>query len=122
MKRVLFDTDVCLDVLLQRQPYFSTSAFALDTVGQGKIEGFVAGHAVTNLFYLLRRQLGSQKKSRNFDCTHDEDTSGSVQHKSTAPNSLSKSVQVRVKNVTAVSTLGLCKVFKKFYKLIYRLY
>ncbi|MDF5716619.1 MAG: PIN domain-containing protein [Rhizonema sp. NSF051] len=61
MKRVLFDTDVILDVLLQRQPYFNTSAFALDTVGQGKIEGFVAGHAVTNLFYLLRRQLGSQK-------------------------------------------------------------
>ncbi|PSB25176.1 PIN domain-containing protein [Stenomitos frigidus] len=57
MKRVLFDSDVLLDVFLQRQPHFTASAIAIDTVGQGKIEGYVAGHAVTNLFYLLRRQL-----------------------------------------------------------------
>lgn len=61
MKRVLFDSDVLLDVFLQRQPYFTASAIAIDTVGQGKIEGYVAGHAVTNLFYLLRRQLGSDQ-------------------------------------------------------------
>ncbi|MBW4473192.1 MAG: PIN domain-containing protein [Stenomitos rutilans HA7619-LM2] len=58
MKRVLFDTDVLLDVFLQRHPYFTSSAIALDTVGQGKIEGYIAAHAVTNLFYLLKRQLG----------------------------------------------------------------
>jgi hypothetical protein len=58
VRRVLFDSDVLLDVFLQRQPYFTASAIALDTVGQGKSEGYVAGHSVTNLFYLLRRQLG----------------------------------------------------------------
>jgi hypothetical protein len=30
-------------------------------VGQGKVEGYVAGHAVTTLFYLLRRELGMTK-------------------------------------------------------------
>lgn|GEM_PF-5382285 len=39
MKRVLFDSDVLLDVLLRRQPYFTTSALALDTVDLGKVEG-----------------------------------------------------------------------------------
>lgn len=61
MKRVLFDSDVILDVFLQREPYFRTSALAIDRVGQDQVEGYVAGHAVTNLFYLLRRQLGSDR-------------------------------------------------------------
>ena len=61
MKRLLFDTDVVLDVLLQRQPYFPASALALDQVGQDKVEGYIAGHAITNLFYLLRRHLGSDQ-------------------------------------------------------------
>lgn len=61
MKRVLFDTDVVLDVLQQRQPYFPASALALDEAGIGKVEGYIAGHAITNLFYLLRRSLGSEK-------------------------------------------------------------
>lgn len=61
MRRVLFDSDVILDVLLQRQPHFAASALALDTVAQRKVDGYLAGHAVTNLFYLLRRPLGRQK-------------------------------------------------------------
>ncbi|MBD2776711.1 PIN domain-containing protein [Iningainema tapete] len=61
MKRVLFDSDVVLDVLLQRQPFFAASALALDTVPQEKVEGYLAAHAVTNMFYLLRRHLGSEK-------------------------------------------------------------
>lgn len=56
--RVLFDSDVLLDVLLEQQPSFTTSVLALDLVAQGKVEGYIAGHVVTNLFYLLRRQLG----------------------------------------------------------------
>jgi predicted nucleic acid-binding protein len=61
VKRVMFDSDVILDVFLQRQPYFSDSALALDLVGQGRVQGFVSGHAITNLFYLMRKQLGSER-------------------------------------------------------------
>ncbi|NJL23230.1 MAG: PIN domain-containing protein [Leptolyngbyaceae cyanobacterium SM1_3_5] len=60
MKRALFDSDVLLDVLAQRQPFVTTSAQALNTVAQQKVQGYVSGHAVTNLFYILRRQLGSE--------------------------------------------------------------
>ena len=59
MKRVLYDTDVILDVLLNRQPHYEASATALDAISCGQVEGYVAGHAVTNLFYILRRQIGS---------------------------------------------------------------
>lgn len=60
MKRVLFDSDVLLDVLAQRQPFVVASAQALDTVTQTQVQGYVCGHAVTNIFYVLRRQVGSE--------------------------------------------------------------
>lgn len=60
MKRVLFDSDVVLDVLAQRQPFVITSAQALNTVTQEQVQGYVSGHAVTNIFYILRRQIGSE--------------------------------------------------------------
>lgn len=59
MKRVLFDSDVLL-VLAQRQPFVIASAQALDTVTQKRVQGYVSGHAVTNIFYVLRRQIGNQ--------------------------------------------------------------
>ena len=60
MRRVLFDSDVLLDVLAQRQPFVIASAQALNTVTQPQVQGYVSGHAVTNIFYILRRQVGSE--------------------------------------------------------------
>lgn len=60
MRQVLFDSDVLIDVLAQRQPFVSASANALNRVTQLQVQGFVSGHAVTNIFYLLRRQVGSE--------------------------------------------------------------
>ena len=56
MKRVLYDTNVLLDVLLNRDPHVKASAAALDLVAQGKVEGYVAGHAVTTIAYLVQRE------------------------------------------------------------------
>lgn len=60
MRRVLFDSDVLLDVLSQRQPFVVASAQALNMVTQPQVQGYVSGHAVTNIFYILRRQVGSE--------------------------------------------------------------
>ncbi|MTJ47819.1 PIN domain-containing protein [Dolichospermum sp. UHCC 0259] len=60
MKKVLFDSDVLLDILAQRQPFVVASAQALNTVMKKQVQGFVSGHAVTNIFYILRRQIGSE--------------------------------------------------------------
>jgi len=59
LKQVLFDSDVLIDVLAQRQPFVTASAQALNMVTQPEVQGFVSGHAVTNIFYILRRQVGS---------------------------------------------------------------
>ncbi len=59
MKKVLFDSDVLLDILAQRQPFVVFSTQALNTVIRKQVQGFVSGHAITNIFYILRRQIGS---------------------------------------------------------------
>jgi predicted nucleic acid-binding protein len=60
LKRVLFDSDVLLDILAQRQPFIVASARALNTVMQNQVQGYLLGHAVTNIFYILRRQVGNE--------------------------------------------------------------
>ena len=60
MKQVLFDIDVLLDILVQRQPFVIASAQALNTVMKKQVQGLASGHAVTNIFYILRRQIGSE--------------------------------------------------------------
>jgi predicted nucleic acid-binding protein len=40
---------------LERQPHVSASAAALDLVAENHVEGFVAGHAVTTIVYLVQR-------------------------------------------------------------------
>lgn len=59
MRRVLYDTNVLLDVLLSRAPHVAASAAALDLVGRGAVEGYVAGHAVTTIAYLVQREKGA---------------------------------------------------------------
>lgn len=58
MRRILFDSDVLLDILMNRQPFVIASARALSWATDPEYEGFVAGHAITNIFYILRRKVG----------------------------------------------------------------
>jgi predicted nucleic acid-binding protein len=59
VKRVLFDTNILLDVILNRTPHVEASAAALDLVGRGRVEGYVAGHAVTTIAYIVQREKGA---------------------------------------------------------------
>ncbi|MGD0776204.1 MAG: PIN domain-containing protein [Candidatus Solibacter sp.] len=64
MKRILFDTNIVLDVLLDRQPYVQASAAAWAAVETGVSEGMLAAHAVTTIHYLVRKEMGSGKARR----------------------------------------------------------
>ncbi|HEY1206058.1 MAG: PIN domain-containing protein [Bryobacteraceae bacterium] len=64
MRRILFDTNVVLDVLLDRQPYVEASAAAWAAAETGVSEGLLAAHAVTTIHYLLRKEVGSVKARR----------------------------------------------------------
>jgi predicted nucleic acid-binding protein len=64
MKRILFDTNVVLDVLLDRQPHVEASAAAWAAVETGAVEGMLAAHAVTTIHYLVRKERGAAKAGR----------------------------------------------------------
>jgi len=62
--RVLFDTNVILDVLLDRKLYAEASAAAWAAVETGVSEGLLAAHAVTTIHYLARKEMGAAKARR----------------------------------------------------------
>jgi predicted nucleic acid-binding protein len=64
MRRVLFDINVILDVLLDRKPYADASAAAWAAIEIGIAEGLLAAHAVTTIHYLVRKELGATKAKR----------------------------------------------------------
>jgi predicted nucleic acid-binding protein len=59
--KLFIDTNVVLDVLAQREPWFNDSARLLAHVEQGGATGHIAAHTLTTLHYLLARHLGQQK-------------------------------------------------------------
>lgn len=59
--KLFIDTNVVLDVLAQREPWFGDSARLLAHIEQGGASGHIAAHTLTTLHYLLVRHLGQQK-------------------------------------------------------------
>ena len=53
--RVLFDLNIVLDVLQQREPSYEASAQLLAYAETGKIYGYIAPHSLTTLFYLVQK-------------------------------------------------------------------
>ncbi len=64
MKRILLDTNIVLDVLLDRKPYVDASAAAWAAVETGVSQGMLAAHAVTTIHYLIRKEIGNAKAAR----------------------------------------------------------
>ena len=64
MRRVLFDTNVVLDVLLDREPHVEASAAAWAAVETGAAEGLLGAHAVMTVHYLAATELGAAKARR----------------------------------------------------------
>jgi len=61
VKKALFDTNIILDVLLDRHPHAEASAAAWGAVEHGRIEGLIAAHAVPTVYYIVRRGYGNAK-------------------------------------------------------------
>ncbi len=64
MNRILVDTNVVLDVLLDRQPHAERSAEIWKAIETGALEGLLAAHAITTIHYLIQKELGVTKAKR----------------------------------------------------------
>ena len=57
--KVVIDLNVVLDVLQEREPFYEASVSLLAAVETGKVEGYLAAHSVTTLFYLIQKSKSS---------------------------------------------------------------
>jgi predicted nucleic acid-binding protein len=57
--RILFDTNVILDVLLDREPFSSTAAKLFSKVETGEITGYVCATTITTLHYISSKVIGA---------------------------------------------------------------
>jgi len=64
VKQALVDTNVVLDVLLDRRPHVVASAAVWTAIETGLSKGFLAAHAITTIHYLTRKELGLAKARR----------------------------------------------------------
>ena len=56
---VLIDLNILLDVLQKREPFYDTSAGLLAAVETGRVQGYMAAHSLTTLFYLIQKDKSS---------------------------------------------------------------
>ncbi|MGH8001973.1 MAG: type II toxin-antitoxin system VapC family toxin [Brasilonema sp.] len=56
--KVLLDTNIVVDVALERQPFFGNSETVLSFVEEGQIEGYISASSFGDLFYIIRKQKG----------------------------------------------------------------
>jgi predicted nucleic acid-binding protein len=61
---VLLDTNVVLDVLLNREPWVNDSAAAWRASDEGRIVGHITATSLTDIFYISKR-LTNIEKARN---------------------------------------------------------
>lgn len=53
--RILLDTNILLDVLTQRQYFFTDSSKVWTLVHSGLVEGYLSAISVNNLYYIVRK-------------------------------------------------------------------
>ena len=59
--RVVFDTDVTLDLLFDRKPHSANAALLFSKAERGEIEGYLCATTVTTLHYLASKVIGENK-------------------------------------------------------------
>lgn len=57
--RLMIDTNIFLDVMAKREPFFADSKAVLELCESKKVYGFLSASSATDIFYLVRRQLHS---------------------------------------------------------------
>ena len=62
---VLFDTDVILDLLLDREPFAEAAAQIFSRVEKGSITGYVCATTVTTIHYLATKAGGANKAKKS---------------------------------------------------------
>ena len=59
--KILLDTNIVLDVLMDRMPFSDTAVELFSKVEDGAIIGYLCGTTITTVYYLASRTLGAAR-------------------------------------------------------------
>jgi predicted nucleic acid-binding protein len=65
--KLMLDLNVLLDVVQRRESFYFASATLLSKVVEGEEDGFVPGHAVTTLHYIIEKSAGKGRADQFTD-------------------------------------------------------
>lgn len=52
---VLIDTNVIIDYLITREPFYKAASSIIERCADGRLSGYIAFHSISNLWYILRK-------------------------------------------------------------------
>jgi predicted nucleic acid-binding protein len=58
--KILIDTNVVLDLLLERDPFVEDAIALFEKIERGNLEGYIAATTITNIFYIIRKTEGRE--------------------------------------------------------------
>lgn len=60
---VLIDTNVIIDFLVAREPFYDSALHVMEKCASGEAEGYMAFHSLPNLWYILRKVPAETRRS-----------------------------------------------------------
>lgn len=63
--KLLIDTNVILDVLLQRDPFFRTAAEVLNLTQRDDVREYVSASAITDIYYIANKQMKNRESAKD---------------------------------------------------------
>ncbi len=60
--KILIDTNVLIDYLLEREPFFEDAKDVILSCADGKVKGCIAAHSIPNMFFILRKDYGAKER------------------------------------------------------------
>lgn len=67
LNKVLIDTNICLDAVLNRHPFATSAAKITEQSEKGLFSGLIAAHTFDTFFYILVKNIGQTKAYRGIN-------------------------------------------------------
>lgn len=60
--RILIDTNIIIDYLMFREPFYRSAETIFNNCEKGKMTGYIAAHSISNLFFILRKNFAADER------------------------------------------------------------
>lgn len=62
VNKILIDTNVLLDYLVEREPFYEDAKNVVLTCTEGNTCGCIAAHSIPNMYFILRKEFSSEER------------------------------------------------------------